>query len=85
MLSDSTAAFGMCHRLGAGRVRHIETRYLWLQTHVNSGNIQVNKVPSASNAADVGTKEATTVMLQTLLPTVRMTRHHEGGTAVGEN
>ena len=63
----------------------METRYLWLQTHANSGKVQVKKVPSASNAADVGTKEATTVMLQTLLPLVRMTRHHEGGTAVRDN
>ena len=63
----------------------METRYLWLQTHVNSGKVQVKKVPSASNAADVGTKEATTVMLQIILPLVRMSRHHEGGTGVGEN
>ena len=57
----------------------METIYLWLQIHVNSGKVEVKKVLTASIAADVGTKEATTVMLQTLLPIVRMTRHHVKG------
>ena len=71
VLSDSAAALGMCHRLGAGRVRHMETRYVWPQTHVNSGKVQVNKVFGTRNAADVGTKVATPVMIQTLLPSCR--------------
>ena len=29
--TDSSACIGMASRLGVGRVRHIETRVLWLQ------------------------------------------------------
>ena len=29
--TDSTAAKGMLHRQGVGRVRHLATRYLWIQ------------------------------------------------------
>ena len=34
--SDSSAAVGMCSRLGTGRVRHIQTRFLWIQEAVKS-------------------------------------------------
>ena len=83
VLTDSTAALGICHRLGSGRLRHMETRYLWLQSYVNNGKVQVRKVSTATNAADVGTKEATAVMLRDLLPIVRMNRHFEGFGEVG--
>ena len=28
---DSTATIGMCGRQGLGKLRHIDTQYLWLQ------------------------------------------------------
>ena len=31
--SDATAAIGMVHRLGLGRVRHLAVRDLWVQHH----------------------------------------------------
>ena len=35
--SDATAAIGMVHRLGLGRVRHLAVGDLWTQHHVRSG------------------------------------------------
>ena len=29
--SDSSAARGACGRLGSGKLRHVQTRFLWLQ------------------------------------------------------
>ena len=38
--SDATAAIGMVHRLGLGRVRHLAV----VQRHVRSGKIRVSKM-----------------------------------------
>ena len=35
--SDATAAIGMVHRLGSGKVRHLAVGDLWVQHHVRSG------------------------------------------------
>ena len=35
--SDATAAIGMVHRLGLGKVRHLAVGDLWVQHHVRSG------------------------------------------------
>ena len=56
VLSDSTAALGMCHRLGAGRVRHMEVRFLWLQDIVAKKRVELKKVHGKANPADVLTK-----------------------------
>ena len=34
--SDATAAIGMVHRLGMGKVRHVAVGDLWIQHHVRS-------------------------------------------------
>ena len=42
--SDATAAIGMVHRLGLGKVRHLAVRNLCVQHHVRSVKICVSKV-----------------------------------------
>ena len=54
--TDSTAARGMLHRKGVGRVRHLATRYLWIQDSLREGIFAVIKVASKENCADAGTK-----------------------------
>ena len=54
--SDSTACFGMASRRGVGRVRHLETRALWLQDMVNEKRIVLEKCSTEDNVADIGTK-----------------------------
>ena len=53
---DSSAARGVINRAGPGRIRHLQTRFLWVQERVKNGDFTVVAVPGASNAADLGTK-----------------------------
>ena len=56
MMSDATAAIGMCRRLGLGRVRHLATVDLWVQQRVKSGEVALGKLPGTENPADAMTK-----------------------------
>ena len=53
---DSTAAIGICSRLGVGRVRHLDVKYLWLQEKVADREVVTKKVPTNENEADIMTK-----------------------------
>ena len=54
--TDSTATIGICSRDGLGKLRHIDTKCLWLQQKVRSGKLEVRKVKGTENPADVFTK-----------------------------
>ena len=54
--SDATAALGMVHRLGLGKVRHVAVGDLWVQHHVRSGKIRVSKMSGLENPSDAQTK-----------------------------
>ena len=54
--SDSSAAKSLGSRRGTGRIRHLETRWLWLQLEVAKGNIKLEKVAGEDNPADLLTK-----------------------------
>ena len=56
LLPDSSAAIGIGSRRGAGKVRHIDTSTIWLQAHVTSKNIELQKTPGETNVSDLGTK-----------------------------
>ena len=54
--TDSSGAKSMASRRWAGRVRHIETKWLWLQAAVARGLIKLKKVAGTENPADLMTK-----------------------------
>ena len=56
LYTDSAAALGIIGRRGLGKVRHLETGYLWLQDLVAKKKIGVAKVKGTDNPADLGTK-----------------------------
>ena len=56
LFTDSSAARGIIHRAGLGKLRHLETGYLWLQSAVKSKRLQVRKVIGTENPADLLTK-----------------------------
>ena len=56
LLADSSAAVGIVHRRGAGRVRHLEVRDMWVQDKVAKGEFSVHKVKGRDNVADILTK-----------------------------
>ena len=54
--TDSDAARGMVHRVGCGRMRHLQTRYLWHQQALREGQFNVVRCGTRENPSDLGTK-----------------------------
>ena len=52
----STSASGICRRLGVGRLRHPHKKELWLQDEIAGSNIELGRVSSEGNEADLRTK-----------------------------
>ena len=59
LFSDSSATRRIIHRADLGKLRHLETGYLWLQAAVAKKRLQVRKVNGAENPADLFTKYLT--------------------------
>ena len=63
--TDATAGKGIAQRLGAGKLKHIETRYLWSQRVFYDRLAELKKIPRALNASDIGTRHCTANEIQT--------------------
>ena len=50
--TDATAAKGIATRIGLGKVCHLETSQLWLQSKVADGTITINKIKGTEHRAD---------------------------------
>ena len=55
-ITDSSSCRTFTERLGVGRLKHIDTRYLWMQLEVKKKNLKMEGVPTLWNMADLGTK-----------------------------
>ena len=55
--TDLTAAIGMCSRIGVGKTRHIQVRWLWIQDAICDRGVRMRKVKGTENEADMGTKD----------------------------
>ncbi len=64
VLSDSSAARGHVQRRGLGKMRHIQTRFLWVQERVAEGHIKITCVPGSRNVADVLTKAVSGALMR---------------------
>ena len=53
---DASAALAIIGRSGVGRVRHLDTSYLWIQEKSANDEIKYNKVCGTENIADLFTK-----------------------------
>jgi len=53
IVTDSSAANGIAHRTGAGKVKHLEARQLWIQELVQRKVMTVSKIPRKINHSDV--------------------------------
>ena len=49
----------MAQRLGAGKCRHIEVKWLWSQQAMDEKKLATKHVSTVSNVADIGTKRLT--------------------------
>ena len=55
-ITDSSANNAVSHRLGVGKIRHLETKVLWLQDLVYDGRLVMRWIRGQQNPADLGTK-----------------------------
>ena len=78
--TDSSAARAIAKRKGLGKTRHLAVCHLWLQDRVGEKEIEVQKIGTHSNAADLMTKhldaEKLDRFLSELCHEVREGRHH---------
>ena len=56
VLTDATAAIGICRRRGLGRIRHLHVADLWVQDRLRKKDFSLTKVPGSSNPANILTK-----------------------------
>ena len=63
--TDSNAAIGITKRLGLGKIRHMQTRYLWIQDLVTNGHVQICKINTHVNSTDLMTKYLDSSTIQT--------------------
>ena len=54
--TDSSATVGICGRQGLGKLRHVDTRSLWIQQKLRAGELEIRKVRGEVNPADLLTK-----------------------------
>lgn len=52
ILMDATAEAALVNRRGFGRVKHLSTIFFWVQDHIVSGRIHVDKAHTLDNPAD---------------------------------
>ena len=80
ILSDSSAARGMCQRQGTGsKVRHMAMKDLWVQEFFRKNEAELKKVLTDDNWADIGTKYLDRARLEKLIAKMPLTRR-EGWT-----
>ena len=73
VFTDSTAGKFMANRFGTSRrMRHIDLRFLWIQSLIDQKLIKVSKVPGSENPADLFTKFVSTEVLQFLRKHISM-------------
>ena len=64
LIESSTSNF-LTARFGAGpRTKHIDSRHFGVQERVHDGDLSINKVLTAKNCADFGTKPVSASLLQ---------------------
>ena len=67
ILMDATAGKAIGSRRGLGKVKHIDTIFLWVQEKVTSGMITLGKIHTSLNFADLLTKAVTGPLLRGMM------------------
>ena len=79
ILTDATAAIGICRRRGLGKIRHLHVSDLWVQDRLRKGDFRLTKIPGADNPADILTKHVPRDILMKHMAFMGLTA--EGGRA----
>ena len=65
---DSSAAHAFFHRRGVGRMKHTDSRNLWLQDLIAAEGVRLKKIPRTQNLADMLTHTPIAKGLVVFLP-----------------
>ena len=65
---DSSAAHAFFHRRGVRRMKHIDSRLLWLQDLIAAGGLRFKKISRTQNVADMLTHTPRAKELEVFLP-----------------
>ena len=64
---DSSGALAFFHRRRVGRMKHIDSRVLWLQHLIAAGGVKLKKIPRAQNLTDMLTHTLSAKKLEVFL------------------
>ena len=64
---DSSSARGTSNREGVGKIKHLETKHLWSQEKVKSGDLTIHWIPRKQNPSDALTHKLPGNELQRIL------------------
>lgn len=64
VLTDATAAIGICRRRGLGKIRHLAVADLWIQDRVKAKDFILTKVLGSLNPSDILTKHTDRATLE---------------------
>ena len=65
--TDANACKGMLLRRGAGRVKHLCTKQLWVQGAIECHGIRITKIPRDTNCSDLLTHVVSREVLKVVL------------------
>ena len=63
VMTDATAAIGICRRRGLGKVRDLATADLWVQDRLRKRDFSLEKIPGSENPSDMLTKHVDRTLL----------------------
>ena len=75
--TDSSSAKAAWQRRGSGRLKHIDTRMLWLQRMLRKQYIRLQKVPTTYNPSDLNTKKLSRARRELLMSIIGITDDRE--------
>ena len=72
IIGDASAALGIIKRQGLGKLRHIDTNYLWIQEKAAKKKINYGKIKGTETPADLFTKHLSREVLAKHMDTMNM-------------
>ena len=70
IFADSSAALGVVHRKGSGKLRHIRVNMLWVQDKRANGELDYQKIEGTENPGDLMTKHLGSSLLNNHMRTL---------------
>ena len=71
---DASACTGMARRLGPGRLKHVAIKHFALQHWVRQGRLNLNKMTTTEQLADIMTQPFSFQTLSTLGPKIGLAK-----------